>query len=509
MLEKRNSVILCVLDGWGVSNEQQGNAILSASTPCWDELVKQYPYSELIASGEEVGLPENQIGNSEVGHMTLGAGRVILQDIMKINDYIAKDLFYNSKCLDQIKKCQELHIFGLCSDGGVHGHIDHLLYFTDVILECNINIKLHLILDGRDVAPSSGLEFVNNVIEKYKNIPNVTIASICGRYYAMDRDNRWDRVDACYQAVMLGSGEKVKDFISAIEDNYKQNITDEFIKPLVNIDYNGVDENAALFITNFRADRVIQIASAFAGIGKYGPNKKFKQLISMKKYSDELASYYLSITQQESYQNSLGQVIADNQLKQLRLAETEKYAHVTYFFNLNKQQEFLNETRWLVNSPNVNDYLDTPAMSSLEITDKLIESINASKYDFILVNFAAPDMIGHTGNMDSAIKAVEVIDSCLKKISDIALEQDITLIITSDHGNCEAMIDKDGNNITAHTTNKVPVIIVKKNLLGEKDYLYQQNIGLKDVAPTILSFLGIEKPEEMTGSSLIKKRKNI
>ena len=504
---KKTPVILCVLDGWGVSNEPQGNAILSANTPCWDNLVQNYPYTELTASGAEVGLPDGQMGNSEVGHMTIAAGRVILQDLMKINALIKNSELGKAQCFQELEEAKEIHIFGLCSDGGVHAHIDHLLYITKLLSEKSKHIKLHLILDGRDVSPTSGLLYLKQIISECKEHKNISIATVCGRYYAMDRDQRLDRIEACYESIIAAKGVKTNDFLQSVEQNYANGITDEFIKPLVNVDYKGVLPDSALLITNFRADRVIQIASAFAGITKFNVAAKFDQLVAMKKYSDELDIYFSKIIQQEKNTNSLGQVVANNGLSQLRLAETEKYAHVTYFFNLGDQNKYNKEDRLLVSSPNVSDYLDTPSMSSSEITDKLIDAINNSQYDMILVNFAAPDMIGHTGDMQAAIEAVEAIDSCLSKIYDVVLEKNATLVITADHGNCEAMFDSKGNAITAHTTNKVPLVVVKKDLLKKSGYLCKAPAGLKDIAPTILEILGLDKPREMSGRSLIVNNK--
>lgn len=496
-------VILCILDGFGISNETNGNAIKQAKTVNIDNIINKYPDSLLDASGTNVGLPDGQMGNSEVGHINIGSGRVIYQSLELINKSILDNELQNNdnlnNVIDHVKNNNSrLHIFGLLSDGGVHSHINHILELINIAKNKGINeIFIHAITDGRDVFYKSALDYINILNESISKYENVLLASIHGRYYAMDRDKRYDRTKASYD-VLLNTTDivNVKDYINS---SYENEIYDEFIVPKNTCSNGTIMDNDAVIWANFRPDRAIQIMSALF-------DEKFDGF-ECKKISNVESISFMKITinldvdcmfDNDKIENTLGDVIENNNLKQLRIAETEKYAHVTYFFDGGVEKDFKNCDRILVASPKVATYDMKPEMSALEVTDKLVNSINENKYDLIIVNYANADMVGHTGNLKAATSAINCLDEQILKVYNTAIDNEYTLLITADHGNCENMLDENNNILTSHTTNKVPFVICDNsyNLVDGK---------LSDIAPTILEIMNITKPNDMTGNSLIKK----
>lgn len=504
----KKPILLCILDGWGIGDEKfSHNAIAKAATPNYDRILKTYPHSQLITSGLDVGLPEGQIGNSEVGHMTIGAGRVVFQDLPRINNAIVDgSLAENSKLpklvFDLKKSGKPCHLMGLLSDGGVHSHIDHLIFLANFLAKSGVKVFLHAFLDGRDVAQKSAICYLKRFLAETKN---VKIATICGRYFAMDRDKKWDRIQLAVEAIIEAKGEKFLEAISAVENFYAKNITDEFIKPCIISDYCGVKDGDALIFANFRADRARQISEAildhnFAGFATKKIN--FSYAFALTEYSEKLNQLYQILFPAIAIKNSLPEILEKHNLKQLRIAETEKYAHVTFFFSCGREKEFCGEERILVKSPAVATYDLKPEMSSFEIGKKLQEAINSQHFDFIVVNYANPDMVGHSGLLDAAIKACEAIDKQLGELEKLILAQDGLMLISADHGNIECMIDEKRQPHTAHTTNPVPFILIG----NEVENLKLQNGRLSDVAPTILHLFGIEKSPEMDGENLITEK---
>lgn len=489
-------ILLCIMDGIGYSNKDKGNAVKKANTKNLDYLIDKYPHTLIDASGEYVGLPKGQMGNSEVGHLTIGAGRVIYQNLQTINRSINDKSFYlNKSFLNAInhakKNNSKVHIMGLLSDGGVHSHINH---FKEILKICAdekfSNVYFNLFTDGRDTNINSSIKYLNELqkeIDKY-NIGK--IATISGRYYAMDRDKRWDRIKSAYDSIVNNKGNKYNSYRELIDDNYKNGITDEFIVPSI-IDSNGIIEDSDSIIwVNFRPDRAIQLLSSLTN-----PNfdmfevKKFSNLYltTMMYVSDDIKSDIAY--KKENIDNTLGIVLSKNNKKQLRIAETEKYAHVTYFFDGGKELSLDNCKRILIDSPKVSTYDLKPEMSADEITDTLLYEMN-NDYDFILINFANGDMVGHTGNFDATVLAIEKVDEMIGKIYKKCLEDDYTLIITADHGNAEFMLDDNNNVVTSHTNNKVPFIVCDDvNINVSK---------LSQIAPFILNQLNINIPDEMT-----------
>lgn len=495
----KKPLLLCILDGWGIGDDSNpSNAIFQAKTPNYDRFFKTYPNSALETSGLAVGLPEGQIGNSEVGHMTIGSGRVIFQDLPKINNAILDGSLENNpklqKLISNLKETKKAcHLMGLFSDGGVHSHIDHIIYLYKILTKNNIKTYIHAFLDGRDVAQQSALNFFQE---------NLNIATISGRYYSMDRDNKWDRIKLAYDAIISGDCPNFDNFENAINASYQQNITDEFIKPCKINNYSGVENDDALIFCNFRADRARQISNALIN-DKFSEfeqkNIKFSNKICFTEYSKELNNFYEILFPPEEIRNSLGEVIANNNLTQLRTAETEKYAHVTFFFSCGQETEFPGEKRILVKSPNVATYDLKPEMSANEVGQNLRDAINSNQYDLIVVNYANPDMVGHSGLLEPAIKACEVIDNELGLLEKEILKNNGQMLITADHGNIECMLDENNKPHTCHTTNLVPFILVTE----ENQNKTLKNGSLKDIAPTILNLLGLEKPSEMTGNNLL------
>jgi 2,3-bisphosphoglycerate-independent phosphoglycerate mutase len=501
--------ILIVIDGWGISKNPDSDAQAKADIPFYRDLLKRYPNTALECSGEAVGLPEGTMGNSEVGHLNLGAGRTVYQGYARINKAILEESFNNNTALTgameaAVKSGGALHLLGLLSDGGVHSHISHLYALIDLAGERGVKkIFIHAFMDGRDTPPKSGIDYIAQLETFIKDKPSVSVATITGRYWAMDRDKRWERVEHAFRALVLGDGKKVSSASEAVKTSYAASETDEFIKPSVIHDESGpvgnISDNDSVIFFNFRADRAREITTALT-------DKHFKEF---KRESVPGLSSYVTMTMYEEafnfpaafppikLENILGEVLSRNGLKQLRIAETEKYAHVTYFFNGGKEEPFKGEERCLIPSPkDVATYDLKPEMSANEVTEDLLQRLKEKKYDFILLIFANPDMVGHTGIMGAAVKACETIDRCLKRIVVKTMSLGGLVMITSDHGNCDNMNDGDTPH-TAHTTNPVPFII-----LNEGVELRDKGI-LADVAPTILDVMEIEKPEEMTGESLI------
>lgn len=510
----KKPVVLIIRDGWGINpggyytEKKDGNTTFLADTPFHDTLYATYPMSRISASGKVVGLPKGQMGNSEVGHMNLGAGRIVYQDLTRINKEIEENKFSQNKVLiknlEKIKNDNKsLHLIGLISDGGVHSHHNHMIELAKIAKSKNIkNIFVHAITDGRDTSPTGGEKYISHCEDELAKL-GVKIITVVGRYFAMDRDNRWERTQKAWDAIVSGIGESSLLLPSeAIKEAYKNENTDEFLNPIVfdqNKQQRIKDGDTVLFF-NFRADRARQICRAFLE-KDFSDFKKQDSpkinLVTMTEYQSDFDCEILF--KPEKYKNCLGEVVANANLKQLRIAETEKYPHVTYFFNVGIEKPFKNEDRHIISSPKVATYDLQPEMSAYEVTQKAIDLID--KKDLVILNFANPDMVGHTGSVDAAIKAVESVDECLERIVAKVLELDGCLLITADHGNCEFMVNNDGSPHTAHTTNLVHLIYVGK----DHESIELDNGILADIAPSILNLLDIEKPIEMTGKNLVKK----
>ena len=501
----KKTLILCILDGCGLREESYGNAFLNAKKPTYDYLLENYPHCVLEASGSLVGLPNGQMGNSEVGHMNIGAGRIVYQPLELINQSIAKKEFFNNeniiKVIEHTKQNNsKLHIMGLISDGGIHSHINHLLAIIDMCKQQNVHeVYFHLFTDGRDTDIHSGSKFVKQLEDKIKEDNIGTISTISGRYYAMDRDNNYDRLKLAYDAICYGIGDNYSSSEELFKESYNNDITDEFIKPSV-INNATLDSNDGIIVFNYRPDRLREMCTAITNPSLVNMETKTLnniKLVSMMPITDTVNG--LTAFNHQNLENTLGKYIDSLGLTQLRIAETEKYAHVTYFFDGGKELELNNAKRILVNSPKVATYDLKPEMSALEVTDKLLEELDKDYLDLVILNFANGDMVGHTGVYDAAVKAVECLDSCLKKIYDKVESIGGTLIVTADHGNCDVMINEDGSPCTTHTTNKVPFIVTKKDLTLVKEG------KLADIAPTILTLLNIPIPVEIDGNTLIEK----
>lgn len=496
-------ILLAIMDGIGLRDEKNGNGFKLANTPNLDKLMTIYPNSKLVASGEEVGLPINQIGNSEVGHLNIGAGRIVYQPLQRINRDISTKIFYNNETILELLEYvkvnnSRLQIFGLLSDGGVHSHINHLLTILEMVKQQEVKeVYLHLFTDGRDTLTNSAKEYFDILDKKMKELNIGKIATISGRFYAMDRDNRWDRIEKAYQAIVDGIGATANSYQEVLDVNYRNQITDEFIIPTVLAKEGCIKDNDGLLVFNFRPDRLRELFKALTNPNFTSFNNTKKaglKLVTMMEVSDEVISkpaYSLEVLN-----NTIGDIISQNNLKQLRIAETEKYAHVTYFFDGGVDRQIDGCDRLLIPSPNVTTYDLVPEMSAREITSELLKQIDSNKYDLIILNYANCDMVGHTGNLEKVIMAVETVDQEIGKLYEKLKDKNGLLIITSDHGNCEFMIDNDNNVITSHTTNKVPFIIC--------DNKYQLKDGkLADIAPTILKIMNIDIPKDMTGEILI------
>ena len=499
-----SSVILCILDGWGTRTDETDNGLKPAKH--WHEILNTFPNTIVQASEDYVGLPHGQMGNSEVGHMTIGLGRVLEQDLPKLNRACAQNAWGSlPRVIELVKNLQNTqktcHLMGLFSSGGVHSHKDHFISVARFLLSKGIQVALHIFLDGRDTPPQSAIDEVQS-LEELLNA-GAKLASISGRYYAMDRDIRWDRTALAYKAIALGQSDNhFEDAKTYIQSMYDQGKTDEFIPPAVCSEYQGVEEDDAIWHINFRADRVRQLYEAFV-VKKFsdferGDRLQLSAALGMSSYSELLDDYVQTVFEKPKLHDSLGEVISNKGLKQLRVAETEKYAHVTFFFNGGREDPFEGEERCLVPSPRVATYDQAPEMSAPEVCDKVCEAIESGEYSFIVVNFANTDMVGHTGVQKAIYRAVECVDECVWDIAQAAQKHNATLIITADHGNAEEMVDSEGRPHTAHTCNPVPFVVV-----GSSQSLKLRNNGtLADVAPTVLHVLGIPKPDNMTGRSL-------
>lgn len=505
----KKPVMLVILDGFGIGKEYSGNAIKLANTPNIDKLMKDYPTTILEASGMAVGLPEGQMGNSEVGHLNIGSGRIIYQDLTRISKEIKDgDFFEKKEFLDAIKHAKEnkgkVHLIGLVSDGGVHSHNTHLYGLLELMKKQDFNeVYIHAILDGRDVPPNIGKEHIKELLQKIDEIGVGKIATISGRYYAMDRDKRWERTLIAYDAMVSGKGVKSTDPILAVESSYEKEIYDEFMLPTVIMNegepVSVIDSGDSIIFFNFRPDRARQITRAIVDpeFDGFVREKKVNTFyVTMTEYDRTIPNVVVAY-KNDYPENTLGEYISLKGLNQLRIAETEKYAHVTFFFNGGIEKPYNNEDRVLIPSPKVATYDLKPEMSAFEVKDEVLNRLRMDKYDLIILNFANPDMVGHTGIIPAAVKAVETVDSCLGEIIPLLLEKGGKAIITSDHGNAETLRDVEGNPVTSHTTNKVPLVLV-----GEKDVKLREGI-LADLAPTILDLMGLDKPKEMTGETLI------
>ncbi|WP_212523073.1 2,3-bisphosphoglycerate-independent phosphoglycerate mutase [Actibacterium sp. MT2.3-13A] len=500
-------VVLCILDGWGVRAETEANAPALARTPTFDHIMASCPSATLITHGPDAGLPSGQMGNSEVGHTNIGAGRVVAMDLGQIDLAIEEGSFFGNAALqDFIARVKAAggtaHLMGLISDGGVHGHISHVLAAARAIVGAGVPVAIHALTDGRDVAPKSADRFIAAL---EAGLPEgAHVASVIGRYYAMDRDNRWERVSLAYHAMVNGLGEEVESAAEAVTGAYARGETDEFIEPSVVGDAPGIKDGDGFFCLNFRADRAREILRAIGETGfaefETGKRPQLSALLGMVEYSDRHNAYMTTVFPKREIVNTLGEWVAKHGLRQFRLAETEKYPHVTFFLNGGKEEPEPGEDRFMPPSPKVATYDLQPEMSAAQVTDKLVEVIGAG-YDLIVVNYANPDMVGHTGDLEAAIRACEAVDQGLARVLPALERAGGAMIVTADHGNCEQMIDPEtGGPHTAHTLNPVPVALV-----GGPEGIRLRTGRLADLAPTVLALMGLEQPPEMTGTSLIER----
>ena len=503
----KKPVVLMVLDGYGLSDKTEGNAVALAKTPVMDKLMATAPFVQGAASGLPVGLPDGQMGNSEVGHMNIGAGRIIYQELTRITKAIADgDFFENEEMLAAIENCKknnsDLHLWGLLSDGGVHSHNTHLYGILELAKKKGLeNVYVHAFLDGRDVPPSSAAEFMDELLDKMKEIGVGKVATVSGRYYAMDRDNNWDRVEKTYAAMVYGEGEKADCPCCAIEKSYENGVTDEFVVPVVVDGGAQVKPNDSVIFFNFRPDRAREITRTFVDPEFKGFERKngffSVNFVCMTQYDATMPNVDVAFKPQ-TLKNTLGEYVSNKGMTQLRIAETEKYAHVTFFFNGGVEKQYEGEDRILVKSPAVATYDLQPEMSAYEVTDKLVPAIESGKYDMIILNYANCDMVGHTGVFEAAVKAVEAVDTCVGRVVEAIKKMGGVALITADHGNADKMVDADGSPFTAHTTNPVPFCVVGY------DCQLREGGRLADIAPTMLQIMGLEQPAEMDGVSLIK-----
>ena len=496
---------LIILDGWGHGNRGSENAVFNAKTPFIDSLYKNYLNSELFTHGEHVGLPKGQMGNSEVGHLNIGAGRVVNQNLAKINKDIKNgEIKTNPNLLEAIKKAKNkpIHIMGLFSDGGIHSHQSHLYKLCQHANLVGVkNVFIHAFTDGRDTDPRSAKKHIKQLQD---NLFGARIASICGRYYSMDRDNRWERIRLAYDLMVNGKGIHTKDLLSAIQNSYDQCITDEFIKPILSVDKNNkpisvIKEDDAVICFNFRTDRCREITTALTqqDMPDFGMKKLNIHYTTMTNYDNNFKNVNV-IYDKEHIKNTLGEVLSKNEKSQIRISETEKYPHVTFFFSGGREEKFKGEKRLMIDSPKVATYDLQPEMSAEEVTLKTVHEIQNREADFICLNYANPDMVGHTGNYDAIIKAVETVDSCVSKVVNAGINEGYRFIVIADHGNADFSINSDNSPNTAHTTNPVPCFVLNTQFNNIKNGI------LADIAPTILKIMGLEIPKEMTGNILIK-----
>ncbi|MEK3992035.1 2,3-bisphosphoglycerate-independent phosphoglycerate mutase [Robertmurraya sp. FSL R5-0851] len=509
----KSPVALIILDGFALRGERMGNAVAQSKKPNFDRFWNSYPHAQLTASGEAVGLPEGQMGNSEVGHLNIGAGRIVYQSLTRVNVSIREGEFErNETFLNAINHVKEkgtnLHLFGLLSDGGVHSHIQHLFALLKLAAQEGVNnVYVHAFLDGRDVAPQSAADFIKQAEEKMKEYGVGQFATISGRYYSMDRDKRWERVEKSYRAMVYGEGPAYSNAMDVVEDSYNNGIFDEFVLPSVLKKENGepvatISDNDAVIFYNFRPDRAIQISNTFTNkdFRSFDRGDKHPQhlnFVCLTHFSETVDGYVAF--EPTNLDNTLGEVLSQNNLSQLRIAETEKYPHVTFFMSGGREAEFPGEKRILINSPKVATYDLQPEMSAYEVTDALVKEIEEDNFDAIILNYANPDMVGHSGMLEPTIKAIETVDECLGRVVDLIIKKGGTAIITADHGNADEVVTLEGNPMTAHTTNPVPVIVTKEGVELREDGI------LGDLAPTMLELLNVAQPAEMTGKTLFKK----
>ena len=509
-MEKKLTMLM-ILDGFGINENEKANAVKMAKMPNWDKIIKQNPNTIIKTSGLDVGLPDGQMGNSEVGHTNIGAGRLIYQDFTRITKSIEEgDFFTVPELTAAIENCKKnnskLHIIGLLSDGGVHSHTRHLYALLELAKRKDFeDVYVHCFLDGRDTPPASAESYLIDLEKTMQEKGVGKIASICGRFYAMDRDKRWERIEVAYRAIVNGQGERSNSAVKAIEDSYQKEIFDEFVKPILITNSENqvttISKNDSVVFFNFRPDRAREITRALVdpNFKEFETEKLNLYYVCFTEYDATMPNVHIAYKPQE-IKNTFGEYISKKGLTQLRIAETEKYAHVTFFFNGGREKPYLNEDRILIPSPKVETYDMKPEMSAIEVTEKVIEAIKSGKYDSIILNYANPDMVGHTGNLDATIKALETLDKCIGDVVKEVENQNGYLIITADHGNAEQMIDyKTGEPHTAHTTNDVPLV-----LIGMEDVKLKQG-RLCDLVPTMLELMGLDKPKEMTGVSLIEK----
>lgn len=511
MSERKKPVALIILDGFAMREETHGNAVAQANKPNFDRLWSDYPHTLLKASGEAVGLPEGQMGNSEVGHLNIGAGRIVYQDLTRVSKAIREGSFFeNETFLGAVRHVKEhgskLHLYGLLSDGGVHSHINHLFALLELAAREQVpKVLVHAFLDGRDVAPDTGIGYIRQLLAKMEELGTGRLATVQGRYYAMDRDRRWDRTEKAYRAMVYGEGPKYRDPVQAVRESYEKSVYDEFVMPTVIVDEKDqpvglIEDNDAVIFFNFRPDRAIQISLAFTnedfrGFDR-GPNKpKNLYYVCLTHFSETVRGYVAY--RPTNLDNTLGEILSQHGLSQLRIAETEKYPHVTYFFSGGREDPFPGEERILIDSPKVATYDLKPEMSAYEVTDALLKEIAAEKHDVIILNFANPDMVGHSGKLEPTVRAVEAVDECLGRVVKAVLDKGGVAVITADHGNADMVLDSENRPHTAHTTFPVPFIVT------DKEVKLREGGILADIAPTILRLLGLLQPKEMTGRSII------
>ena len=504
---KGKKTVLIILDGWGHGDKTKSDAIHNANTPFVDSLYIKHPNSELLTDGENVGLPKGQMGNSEVGHLNIGAGRIVYQDLAKINitcnDNSIAEMEPLRKAFAYTKETNRgLHLIGLVSDGGIHSHQNHLYRLCELANKARVkNVFIHAFTDGRDCDPKSGKGFIEKL---EKNLHGAKIASICGRYYAMDRDKRWERIKRSYDLMVNAVGVQAKDLAESIQKSYDKGVTDEFIEPIVSVDKNNkpiakIKDDDAVICFNFRTDRCREITTVLTqrDMLDFGMKSLNLHYTTMTNYDDTFKNIHV-MYDKENIKNTLGEVLEQNEKKQIRIAETEKYPHVTFFFSGGREEEFIGEKRLMVSSPKVATYDLRPEMSALEVTSTIILELKKAETDFVCLNFANPDMVGHTGDYNAIVRAVETVDLCTKKVVEAGLKNDYAFIIIADHGNADFSINSDGTPNTAHSTNPVPCFAINTG------FNKIENGKLADVAPTILKLMGVKIPNEMTGNSLIK-----
>jgi 2,3-bisphosphoglycerate-independent phosphoglycerate mutase len=512
-MSRPSPLALIILDGFGLRDEQYGNAVAQAKKPNFDRYWNQYPHTTLKASGLAVGLPEGQMGNSEVGHLNIGAGRIVYQELTRVSKEIEEGKFFENETFLETtryvkeKEGRSLHLYGLLSDGGVHSHIDHLFALLELCKREEVKrVFLHAFLDGRDVAPESAIDYMEKTLAKMKELGVGKIATVQGRYYAMDRDKRWERTEKAYRAMVYGDAPHYTDPIKAVKESYEKSISDEFVMPVVIVDEKDqpvglVKSEDAVIFFNFRPDRAIQISQAFTnedfrGFDRGENYPRNLHYVCLTKFSESIDGYVAY--KPTNLDNTMGEVISQHGLTQLRIAETEKYPHVTFFFSGGREQEFPGEKRVLIPSPKVATYDLKPEMSAYEVAAACVKEIEEEHPDVIILNFANPDMVGHSGKLEPTIKAVEAVDECLGKVVDSVLAQGGIAVIIADHGNADIMMDEEGRPVTSHTLSPVPCIVTKKGIELREDGI------LADVSPTMLTLLGIAQPPEMTGKTLIK-----